>query len=161
MLSRRWTGLLLVIWLLAPRPAAGGGPATKGLTDAMLRFGYPGFEHSFGLWYDRRRDAHDQVRRPDRNARPPFLEQPWARSGTGHAWAALMGGASLLVGQLPYPDKADPATYMSPAACRDLRPTYDAVRRYWSTALPRMHRTTNWSSQPHRSGVRPSRTQPT
>ena len=35
------------------------------LTDAMLRFGYPGFEHNFGLWYDRRRDAHDQSRRND------------------------------------------------------------------------------------------------
>ena len=339
------------------------------LTDAMLRFGYPGFEHNFGLWYDRRRDAHDQTRRSDQNVRSPFLEQPWARSGTGrawdglsrydltkyndwyfqrlkqfadlcdhkgaillhndymqhalletnahyvdfpwrpanclqrtdlpdstpaanffydvshplrrrlhrayirkcldmlggntnvvhlcseeytgprdflqfwldtvfeweaengrdvhvglsatkdvmdailadskrakkistidlrswwykpdgslmaprggrqvagryvyeirhttpeqfhrqvaeyhamfpdkalihsypgtrqHAWAALMGGASLLVGQLPYPDKQDPAKYISPAACRDLQPTYDAVRRDWSTALPRM-----------------------
>ena len=28
------------------------------LTDAMLRFGYPGFEHNFGLWFDRRRDSH-------------------------------------------------------------------------------------------------------
>jgi hypothetical protein len=33
------------------------------LTSAMLRFGYPGFEHNFGLWYDRRRDAHDQAQR--------------------------------------------------------------------------------------------------
>jgi hypothetical protein len=32
------------------------------LTNAMLRFGYPGFEHNFGLWYDRRRDAHDEGR---------------------------------------------------------------------------------------------------
>ena len=29
------------------------------LTGNMLRYGYPGFEHNFGLWYDRRRDAHD------------------------------------------------------------------------------------------------------
>jgi len=35
------------------------------LSDAMLRFGYPGFEHNFGLWYDRRRDAHDRMRRTD------------------------------------------------------------------------------------------------
>ncbi|MFC1806126.1 DUF6298 domain-containing protein [Planctomycetota bacterium] len=31
------------------------------LTDAMLRYAYPGFEHNFGLWYDRRRDADDKV----------------------------------------------------------------------------------------------------
>jgi Family of unknown function (DUF6298) len=56
------------------------------LTDAMLQFGYPGFEHNFGLWYDRRRDAHDQARRADAMVRSPFLEQPWARSGKGKAW---------------------------------------------------------------------------
>ncbi|MEA2063758.1 MAG: DUF6298 domain-containing protein, partial [Gemmatimonadota bacterium] len=32
------------------------------LADNMLCWGYPGFEHNFGLWYDRRRDAHDTVR---------------------------------------------------------------------------------------------------
>ena len=55
------------------------------LTDSMLRYGYPGFEHNFGLWYDRRRDAHDVARRTDPNVRPPFLEQPWARSTEGTA----------------------------------------------------------------------------
>lgn len=59
------------------------------LTDAMLRFGYPGFEHNFGLWYDRRRDAHDQTRRNDDRVVPPFLEQPWARSAKGRAWDGL------------------------------------------------------------------------
>lgn len=59
------------------------------LTDAMLRFGYPGFEHNFGLWYDRRRDAHDQARRNDGKVVSPFLEQPWARSGKGKAWDGL------------------------------------------------------------------------
>jgi hypothetical protein len=59
------------------------------LTDNMLRYGYPGFEHNFGLWYDRRRDAHDTVRRTDDKAVPPFLEQPWARSGIGAAWDGL------------------------------------------------------------------------
>ena len=33
------------------------------LTDNMLRYAYPGFEHNYGLWYDRRRDAHDTGRR--------------------------------------------------------------------------------------------------
>ncbi len=56
------------------------------LTDNMLRHGYPAFEHNFGLWYDRRRDAHDTVPRADANVVSPFLEQPWARSRTGTAW---------------------------------------------------------------------------
>ena len=59
------------------------------LTDNMLRFGYPGFEHNFGLWYDRRRDAHDTARRDTPDVQPPFLEQPWARSGEGKAWDGL------------------------------------------------------------------------
>lgn len=59
------------------------------LTDAMLRFGYPGFEHNFGLWYDRRRDAHDDARRADDHVVGPFLEQPWARGGKGKAWDGL------------------------------------------------------------------------
>ncbi|MCP4782231.1 MAG: hypothetical protein GY903_14255 [Fuerstiella sp.] len=59
------------------------------LTDAMLQFGYPGFEHNFGLWYDRRRDAHDQDQRNNNQVQPPFLEQPWARSGKGKAWDGL------------------------------------------------------------------------
>jgi hypothetical protein len=60
------------------------------LTDAMIRFGCPGFEHNFGLWYDRRRDAHDTQKRTDQNAVPPFLEQPWARSSGGAAaWDGL------------------------------------------------------------------------
>lgn len=59
------------------------------LAENMKRYGYPGFEHNFGLWYDRRRDAHDTGRRPDANAVSPFLEQPWGRSGEGRAWDGL------------------------------------------------------------------------
>ncbi len=59
------------------------------LTSAMLDYAYPGFEHNFGLWYDRRRDAHDVARRKDTRAVPPFLEQPWARSQQGKAWDGL------------------------------------------------------------------------
>ena len=59
------------------------------LTDNMLRYAYPAFEHNYGLWYDRRRDRHDTQRRSDANAVPPFLEQPWARSGIGTAWDGL------------------------------------------------------------------------
>jgi hypothetical protein len=59
------------------------------LTDAMLRYGYPGFEHNYGLWYDRRRDRHDTARRNDPHVVPPFLEQPWARGHQGRAWDGL------------------------------------------------------------------------
>lgn len=59
------------------------------LTDNMIRFAYPGFEHNFGLWYDRRRDQHDTAPRKDDKVVPPFLEQPWARSESGRAWDGL------------------------------------------------------------------------
>ena len=55
------------------------------LTDNMLRYGYPGFEHNYGLWFDRRRDAHDTGPRESADVAPPFLEQPWARSQEGRA----------------------------------------------------------------------------
>ena len=55
------------------------------LTDSMLRYGYPGFEHNFGLWYDRRRDAHDTEHRDNPDVVPPFLEQPWVRTVQGMA----------------------------------------------------------------------------
>ncbi len=59
------------------------------LTDAMLQYGYPAFEHNYGLWYDRRRDRHDTGPRTDPGVLGPFLEQPWARSGHGKAWDGL------------------------------------------------------------------------
>jgi len=46
-------------------------------------------EHHWGLWYDRRRDDHEMVRRIDGEVWPPFYEQPWARSGVGTAWDGL------------------------------------------------------------------------
>jgi hypothetical protein len=59
------------------------------LSDNMLRYGYPGFEHNYGLWFDRRRDAHTTFQQPDDAVVAPFLEQPWARSGNGVAWDGL------------------------------------------------------------------------
>ncbi|KEO74254.1 DUF6298 domain-containing protein [Anditalea andensis] len=46
-------------------------------------------EHNYGLWYDRRRDDHQRVRRMDGDVWPPFYEQPFARSGEGTAWDGL------------------------------------------------------------------------
>ncbi len=59
------------------------------LTDRMLAHRQALLEHHWGLWYDRRRDDHEMVRRLDGNVWPPFYEQPWARSGRGTAWDGL------------------------------------------------------------------------
>lgn len=46
-------------------------------------------DHNYGLWYDRRRDDHQRVRRRDGDVWGPFYEQPFARSGEGTAWDGL------------------------------------------------------------------------
>lgn len=46
-------------------------------------------DHHYGLWYDRRRDDHERIRRMDGEVWPPFYEQPFARSGQGTAWDGL------------------------------------------------------------------------
>jgi len=46
-------------------------------------------DHNYGLWYDRRRDDHERIRRRDGDAWAPFYEQPFARSGVGKAWDGL------------------------------------------------------------------------
>jgi hypothetical protein len=46
-------------------------------------------DHNYGLWYDRRRDDHERVRRKDGEVWGPFYEQPFARSGKGIAWDGL------------------------------------------------------------------------
>jgi hypothetical protein len=55
----------------------------------MLADGRVGLNHNYGLWYDRRRDDHQRVRRMNGDVRPPFYEQPFARSGQGIAWDGL------------------------------------------------------------------------
>ncbi len=47
------------------------------------------FEHNYGLWYDRRRDDHERVRRFDSESWAPFYEQPFARVGKEEAWDRL------------------------------------------------------------------------
>ncbi|WP_149112493.1 DUF6298 domain-containing protein [Limnoglobus roseus] len=59
------------------------------LTDEMRAGVITVLEHHWGLWYDRRRDDHQMVRRADGEVWPPFYEQPWARSGRGRAWDGL------------------------------------------------------------------------
>jgi hypothetical protein len=71
------------------RDGAGFTDDLDDLADAMKANGLAVLDHHYGLWYDRRRDDHQMVRRPDGDAWPPFYEQPWARSGRGVAWDGL------------------------------------------------------------------------
>lgn len=59
------------------------------LTNDMVSKRRIALEHHYGLWYDRRRDDHQRVRRMDGDVWPPFYEQPFARSGQGVAWDGL------------------------------------------------------------------------
>jgi len=73
-------------------PGRFGPGATDDLqqvADDMLALGRVALEHNYGLWYDRRRDDHQRVRRMDGDAWPPFYEQPFARSGQGLAWDGM------------------------------------------------------------------------
>ncbi len=46
-------------------------------------------DHNYGLWYDRRRDDHERIRRRDGDVWGPLYEQPFGRSGIGIAWDGL------------------------------------------------------------------------
>lgn len=101
-------GCMSVPWwrgTIRPEEAAAMGPAVTrfvpgrsgtGFTDdlgevidTMIERGQAALEHNYGLWYDRRRDDHQRVRRMNGDVRPPFYEQPFARSGIGTAWDGL------------------------------------------------------------------------
>lgn len=47
------------------------------------------WDQNYGLWYDRRRDDHERIRRRDGATWAPFWEQPWANTGEGSAWNGL------------------------------------------------------------------------
>ena len=59
------------------------------LTNDMEASGVIGMEQNYGLWYDRRRDDHERIRRMDGEVWPPFYELPFARSGKELAWDGL------------------------------------------------------------------------
>jgi len=59
------------------------------LTDTMLAKNITAIEQNYGLWYDRRRDDHERIRRMDGDVWPPFYELPFARSGKELAWDGL------------------------------------------------------------------------
>lgn len=59
------------------------------MTDSMVKNNMIAIDHNYGLWYDRRRDDHERIRRMDGDVWPPFYELPFARSGQGIAWDGL------------------------------------------------------------------------
>jgi hypothetical protein len=59
------------------------------LANTLVARGNAAMDHNYGLWYDRRRDDHERVRRINGDVLPPFYEQPFARSGESSAWDGL------------------------------------------------------------------------
>ncbi|WP_291036186.1 DUF6298 domain-containing protein [Dyadobacter sp. 50-39] len=59
------------------------------MTDSLKARHVTVVDHNYGLWYDRRRDDHERIRRIDGESWPPFYEQPFARSGQDAAWDDL------------------------------------------------------------------------
>lgn len=73
------------------------GREGQGLTDRidsvvtfMERNNIRVLDHNYGLWYDRRRDDHERIRRRDGDAWGPFYEQPFARTNSEKmAWDGM------------------------------------------------------------------------
>lgn len=94
-----WSGGILPTDLPKMRPHITRyvpGRAGKGFTDdldslteAMSKTNVVAMEHNYGLWYDRRRDDHERIRRMDGEVWAPFYELPFARSGKDTAWDGL------------------------------------------------------------------------
>jgi hypothetical protein len=59
------------------------------LTDQMKNQHIVALDHHYALWYDRRRDDHEKLRRMDGDVWAPFYELPFARSGQGQAYDGL------------------------------------------------------------------------
>jgi len=59
------------------------------ITDSMKNGSVKILDHNYGLWYDRRRDDHERIRRMDGEVWAPFYELPFARSGQDKAWDGL------------------------------------------------------------------------
>ena len=71
------------------RTGAGLTDDLNALADSMSADHEAALDHHYGLWYDRRREDHERVRRMDADAWAPFYEQPFARSGQDRAWDGL------------------------------------------------------------------------
>lgn len=94
-----WNGRLKNAFLPKAKPAITRfvpGREGLGLTDRidsvvsyMKKNNLLVLDHNYGLWYERRRDDHERIRRRDGDVWGPFYEQPFARSGEGTAWEGL------------------------------------------------------------------------
>jgi hypothetical protein len=71
------------------RSGAGFTDDLDEIADTLIARGTVSLDHNYGLWYERRRDDHERVRRINGDVIPPFYEQPFARSGQGTAWEGL------------------------------------------------------------------------
>lgn len=71
------------------RVGAGLTDDLQGVVDSMQSRNAIALHHNYGLWYDRRRDDHERIRRMDGEVWPPFYELPFARSGKETAWDGL------------------------------------------------------------------------
>lgn len=90
---------------LRPRGINGASPAITRYVPGRHGIGYTdnleevihwmkannmiGIEQNYALWYDRRRDDHERVRRMDGDAWAPFYEVPFARTGQELAWDGM------------------------------------------------------------------------
>ncbi len=59
------------------------------LADSLVVNGRIALDHNYGLWYDRRRDDHERIRRMNGDVLPPCFEMPFTRTGEGLAWLGL------------------------------------------------------------------------
>lgn len=59
------------------------------LTDKMTKTNVVAVDHNYALWYDRRRDDHERIRRMDGDVWAPFYELPFKRSGKESGWDGL------------------------------------------------------------------------
>jgi hypothetical protein len=59
------------------------------MTDSMIVKNIVAVDQNYGLWYDRRRDDHERIKRMDGDVWTPFYELPFARSGKETAWDGL------------------------------------------------------------------------
>ncbi|WP_242695888.1 DUF6298 domain-containing protein [Desertivirga brevis] len=94
-----WNGSSRPYGLKAPKPHVTRfvpGQVGEGLTDdlnamtdSMKAGNVVALDHNYGLWYERRRDDHERIRRMDGDVWPPFYELPFARSGKESAWDGL------------------------------------------------------------------------
>lgn len=71
------------------RSGSGYTDNVQEVANWMKREKLVALEHNYGLWYERRRDDHERIRRMNGDVWPPFYELPFARSGQGTAWDGL------------------------------------------------------------------------